>query len=67
MRAVAVLALLQRRWFFAAAVCLGVLLMLPALATGFVADDYLFIHRLELRDFGRTRHQAYRMRGSSHA
>lgn len=40
---------LQRRWFFAAAVCLGVLLVLPALDVGFVADDYMFIHRLDVQ------------------
>lgn len=41
------LGLLQRRWFFAAVVGLGLLLVLPALAVGFVADDYMFVHRLE--------------------
>ena len=43
------LKLLQRRWFFAAAVVLGLLLVLPALAAGFVADDYMFLHRLDVQ------------------
>lgn len=43
------LALLQRRWFVVAAVCLGLLLVLPSLDVGFVADDYMFVHRLEVQ------------------
>jgi hypothetical protein len=43
------LAWLQRRWFLAAAVCLGLLLVLPSLDVGFVADDYMFVHRLDVQ------------------
>lgn len=38
---------LTRRWFFAAVVALGTLLALPSLSAGFIADDYIFINRLE--------------------
>lgn len=38
---------LARRWFFAAVVALGTLLSLPSLGAGFVADDFIFINRLE--------------------
>lgn len=41
---------MQRRWFFAAVVCLGLVLALPSLGVGFVADDYMFIQRLEQHD-----------------
>ena len=41
------LALLQRRWFFASVVVLGLVLALPSLGVGFVADDFTFIHRLQ--------------------
>jgi hypothetical protein len=39
--------MLRHRWFFLAVVCLGLVLALPSLGVGFVADDYTFIERLE--------------------
>jgi hypothetical protein len=39
--------MLRHRWFFIAVVCLGVVLGLPSLEVGLVADDYTFIQRLE--------------------
>ncbi len=39
--------LLLHRWFFVATLGLGVTLALPSLSSGFVADDYMFLNRLE--------------------
>lgn len=38
---------LFHRWFFAAVVFVGVALALPSLLSGFVADDYIFLNRLQ--------------------